>query len=116
MQTLSNEKDIFRLQLITLYEMTVYAAALTKHPAFGFENEWRIIRTASNISQVNYRVNSRGSVIPYIEIKIPIQYFKELRLGPCCENLFQKEIVEKLLAYKGLESCKVIKSKVPYKG
>jgi len=115
-KSLSNKVDIFRLQLVTLYEMSVYVSALTKHPAFSFENEWRIVRTASCLSQINYRVNSRGSVIPYINIKLPVNCFKKLYIGPCCESSYQKEIVEKMLSNKGLEHCKVIKSRVPYKG
>lgn len=115
-KSLSNVADILRLQLIALFEMSVYAAALTKHPAFSFENEWRIVRTASCLSQLNFRVNSHGSVIPYINIKLPVNCFKKLYIGPCCENSYQKEIVEKMLSNKGLQHCKVIKSRVPYKG
>lgn len=115
-KSLTSDKDIFKLQLNALYEMSAYAAALTKHPAFSFESEWRIIRHASSLSQINYRINKVGSVIPYITIKLPVNCLKKLYIGPCCENPFQKEIMEKMLSCKGIESCKVIKSKVPYKG
>ena len=58
-----------------------------KHPAFEFENEYRLIQYGSNGNE-KYRQTEMGSVISYVKIKIPFQTLKEVIIGPCaCGNL-----------------------------
>lgn len=113
---MSDENDILKQKINALYDMSVYASALVKHPAFKFEREWRIIETSKKSNDIHYKTNAKGELIPFIEIRIPISKLSRLVIGPCCDNPFQKRTIEELLRKIGMKNCKVIQSKVPYKG
>lgn len=112
---MSNEEDIMRLKIITLYKMSVYASALVKHPAFKFEREWRILDMANKTSDIQYKTNAKGQIVPYIEIRIPKDKLCKLIIGPRCNSPHQKAIINGLLKECKIDNCKVVLSKAPYK-
>lgn len=110
-----SEVERKKKMIIALYEMSVLPASLAKHPAFMFEDEWRIIKFASSSDEILYKVKESGSLFPYIKVKIPKTELHQIILGPCCNSPFQKEIIESLLAKNNMSHCKVMYSKVPYR-
>lgn len=115
-QHIKDEIELGKLCLKTLYHMSSISAALIKHPAFKFENEWRILNFASDDNKPCYKTYSKGILTSYLEVKIPTSFLKRIVIGPCCEKDYQYAMIKGLLLKKGLPNCKVVHSKAPYRG
>ena len=96
--------------------MSLFSAALIKHPAFRFENEWRILSLANSGNKPCYKTNSKGHLTSYLEVKIPTSVFRRIVIGPCCDKNYQYSMVKGLLLKNGLSDCNIVHSKVPYRG
>lgn len=115
-QYIKDEIELGKLCLKTLYHMSLFSAALIKHPAFKFENEWRIVGIANSGNKPCYKINSKGILSSYLEVKIPTSVLQKVIIGPCCEKDYQYAMIKGLLLKNGLSDCKVVYSKVPYRG
>ena len=110
---ITTEEGLTRLQIRTLFFMSLIPSCLVKHPAFKYENEWRLLCWHPSSNDILYKLNSQGEMTPYIEQPIPISTLRRIVIGPCCKNSFQKSMIERLLSNYG--NCKIVKSKVPYR-
>ena len=113
---IKNDKELGDLKVKSLYEMSVLTSALVKHHAFRFENEWRILSLATKLDDIHFKVNSKGNFSPYMNVRIPTSALRKVIIGPCCEKTYQRNILMQLLAKHGIASCKIVNSKVPYRG
>lgn len=112
---ITNEEELTRLKIRTLYHMSLLPACLVKHPAFQFEKEWRIVCEPTSFNNIQYKINSKGNLTPYIKVPIQRSFLRKVVLGPCCEKAFQKSMIKRLLSNHQLSNCKVVTSKVPYR-
>lgn len=109
---MTNPIEIEKLMITTFGKMASYTAPLLKHPAFNYENEWRLLVFEQKVGDVNYGVNRKGNLTSYIKLSLPTEKMRKLIIGPCCNGPYQQEIIRKLLYDKGICHCKVTKSKV----
>ena len=115
-QNVNSEKELGELCLKALYNMSLFSAALIKHPAFKFENEWRILSLANSENKPCYKINSKGYLTSYLAVKIPMSVIRRIVIGPCCDKNYQYSMVKGLLQNNNLSGCKIVYSKVPYRG
>lgn len=89
-------------------------ASIYKHYKYEAEGEWRIVKN-STISK--YRLGENRSLIPYIEVNVPIDCLSKIIVGPC-QN-YDKIImdIKKFLWTKGVktENMNIIPSSIPYR-
>lgn len=62
------------------FENLLYEMAATKYNCWEYEKEWRMLVTLSR-EKVKFKNTQRG-IIEYTELKIPIEFVKEIMLGP----------------------------------
>ena len=100
--------DVKQAMLINKY------ASIYKHYKYEAEGEWRIVKN-STISK--YRLGENRSLIPYIEVNVPIDCLSKIIVGPC-QN-YDKIImdIKKFLWTKGVktENMNIIPSSIPYR-
>ena len=84
----SIKDDINKLwdeKMTTIRYMCTLLAPIFKHPAYEFENEYRLVQYGSK-ERVEYRQTEKGTVISYIIIKIPFHTLKKVIVGPCADR------------------------------
>ncbi len=104
-------ENIQILKLHALYQISGITAPLSKHPSFSFEKEWRLI-VYPDISDVCYKVNSKGEVYQYTEIHFPIEKIKKIVTGPKV-NKENVDVLRLMVRHKDIIQCRVCPSKVP---
>lgn len=72
-------------KMSTIRVICTLLSPIFKHPAFEFENEYRLIQYGSE-NKVESRQREKGTVISYVNIRLPFQTLKELIIGPCADN------------------------------
>lgn len=114
-QGINDIKEILNKQLELIEELGIAASVFLKHPSFSFEKESRYYCKVFDTNSINFRINTRGNIIPFVEVKIPTSMFKRIIIGPCrgIDNI--KDIIDIRLKQKGLEGIKIEKSKIPYR-
>lgn len=88
--------------------------AYIKNRAYMDEAEYRII--ISSADKILFR-DKEGSIIPYVEQKIPFECVENIIVGPTADFERYIESILLLLYSKGIDwdEKKIIKSKVPYR-
>lgn len=93
----------------------LYLILTSKHPAYSYEKEIRLLEFNEDKSLVKSR--HRGNlVIPYIEKCFPKAALKEIWIGPASDMKRSKKSIETFLNANGFGHVKVRLSKVPYRG
>lgn len=70
----------------------------TKQQSYSHEREWRITQMYHPLATKFYE--KRGSIIPYIEIGIPVNCLKEIVIGPCAQKELSVHSIFLLLVNK----------------
>ena len=112
-RNVSNQYEVMRMMVLTFGQMTLYTAPLLKHPAYTYENEWRLIAFKQQTDNLKFSINNKSNMTSYIEVAIPIEQLRKIVIGPCCSNAYQIYLIKKMLYDKGIKDCKITKSKVP---
>jgi len=69
-----------------------------KNIAYEYENEWRLIKVASDYGGDNKKFHQRNGILkPYVELKIPLSSLKEIIVGPCSNNDLVKRSIDFVL-------------------
>ena len=81
--------DEFKIQ--TLQNLFIDYCPYIKRIDYEYEQEVRIARkvritSKDDLSNLNFRINSKGNVIPYINIEIPKEYLKLVKIGPLANH------------------------------
>ncbi|BAX80982.1 DUF2971 domain-containing protein [Labilibaculum antarcticum] len=92
-----------------------------KHFAYEYENEWRIVKCASN-GDVKHQEN-KGILKPYIDHSFEKEALKEIIIGPCADKELAKKLIECILEKVGYDISdeknenyvKIRKSEVPFR-
>ena len=111
----TDENEILDHQLDALSNMLYMAAPFIKHGSYSYEKESRIMSIAKDVNEIKHKTSSSGAVVPYIEIKIPLNYLKEVIIGPCCDYELKKYVIDTRLQQLGINGVDINKSEVPYR-
>ena len=113
-ESLGNNND-------TIHDMLLFdIASQIKHSSYQYEDEHRII-----VNKGNHKVLFRergGVIIPYIEVKIPIDALKGIIVGPTANFEYVKKSIEMFIDSLDWDplmqplSINIKKSEVPYRG
>ncbi len=97
-----------------LKEIMSYASTLIKHPAYSYEEEYRLSKRVDT-EQIKFKTNSKGKPIAYIEVKIPKNCIKHIVIGPRCDYDSVKLILDTKMKQLGLDELHFSKSGIPYR-
>lgn len=108
-----NEEEKTRCREKNLSKLYARICPFIKTESYRNENESRLSYCDVPNGLVKFRIRNR-SVIPYIEVPIPIKYLEEVVVGPCCSEL-AKNSIRFLLDSCGLQRIDISESKIPYR-
>ncbi|KAA1153941.1 DUF2971 domain-containing protein [Pseudoalteromonas sp. FUC4] len=91
------------------------ACTLMKDSSFSEESEWRYVVYGEKHDNIYLR-SSEYYLIPYVELKIENECFKQIVIGPNPHSELSKKSIELLLSKSGLQKVNVVKSTIPYRG
>ncbi len=105
-----------KIQIEELGKILFFSASFIKHHSYEYERESRIISMWKNYSDIHFKARDKGTLVPYIEIGIPVSSLREIMVGPCCKYSSIKPCIELLLHQKGFgEEVVITQSKVPFR-
>lgn len=106
--TLWNEK-MFAIRIICTILSPIF-----KHPAFEFENEYRLIQYGCE-DKVEKRQTEKGTVISYVKVKIPFTTLKKVIVGPCADSKAFQTIHAELKCCNPQHLVEIEPSILPYR-
>ena len=112
---LKDEKEIFNKQLELIEDIGITASVLLKHQSFSFEKESRYYCKVFDDNLIKFRINSKGNIIPYTEVKIPISMLNKIVIGPCRDINNINDIISLRLKQIKLGNIKIINSNIPFR-
>lgn len=88
-----------------------------KNDAYRYENETRGVIYCSDCQRINFRTRN-NYIVPYIEVLLPKSALKEIVIGPTDNTQLKELSLFHFLQINGynLNSIKLIKSSIPYRG
>lgn len=108
-----NEEEKTMCREITLSRLYTHICPFIKSDSYRNEKESRLSYCDVPSHLIMFRTKNK-SVIPYIEVPIPIKYLEEVIVGPCCSELV-KNSIRFLLDSCGLQRVSISESKIPYR-
>ena len=108
-----NEDEKTKYRETTLSKLYACICPFIKTESYRNENESRLSYCDVPSNLVKFRIRNK-TVIPYIEVPIPIKYLEEVIVGPCCSEL-AKNSIRFLLDSCGLQRVDISESKIPYR-
>ena len=112
----NNRSIVFEKKIEYVSAMFVACAPLIKNVDYQYEDEVRLVKIANNKNSVLFRQNARGSIVPYIEVPIPIKYLLEIKMAPCSDyNSIKGSLQQMLKAYGVEKRVKITPSDVSYR-
>lgn len=77
-----------RIQMMLNYLITLIVtfSAYHKHEAYEYEEESRLVKFRDGEKEVHYRIGHKGQLIPYIEVKVKLEYLEKIIVGPCADS------------------------------
>lgn len=115
---IEQEKDIDRREVIigqTLNAIVFLLSSLIKHKAYSYESETRILYPCNSINEIKYKTDSMGNIVPYMNIGIELSRLKKIVLGPRCDFVSAKLMLDTLFHQLGIKHIQIVKSKIPYR-
>ncbi len=87
----------------------------TKHPAYKYEDEYRLYCREIN-RKVFFR-DRNGSLLPYVEVELPVSALKIITIGPTADKNRQVMSVAKLMKEKDIDINQITfcSSDIPYR-
>ena len=108
-------KDLETNKTVTIGTLIPLVSAFLKDCSYEYEKEKRLVLLGSSISKSwCFRNSSKGNVIPYIEVPIPVKSLKEIIIGPCVNPQNVKSGLQMHLI-KCNYNIPISQSQVPYR-
>lgn len=110
-------KDKASADMNIFLELTETRRLCYKNKAYSDEKEWRLVSICSG--ECEYRERN-GLIIPYCEIKIPLDLINCIIIGPCVKSELSKRTLTDMIYNKVhgtgnvSEKIKIINSEIPY--
>ena len=114
-QGIIDKEEIVQKQLNALSHIMILLAPFVKHNAYEREKESRIISVPQKMADVKFKLNTRGNIIPYIEVPIPASCLKEVIVGPCCDYNEIRNYIKIRFLQLGIDGVDIIQSTIPYR-
>ena len=83
--TILDESQLNKKMAEAFAFLSIIAAPYHKHKAYEYEKEERLIVFKKDETDVKYRCNILGRLIPYIIVPIKAKYLKRIIIGPCAD-------------------------------
>lgn len=106
------KKEADNFNDVLLIRKTHFFSPLYKHYKYCNEGEWRIV--INDMIHIKYRQAS-GQLIPYREVRIPIECLKKIIVGPCLEAEVIANRLETLAKYRLIHKIEIEISSIPYR-
>lgn len=81
-----------------------------KHPCYAYEKEWRL--HSRRDTDIRFRERN-GLIVPYIELRLPAEAIKEIRIGPTARQELSARSLGMFFASKKIEA-ELYTSSLPY--
>lgn len=102
-------------KIISIGSILPVISAYLKNASFKYEHELRIPIIANDIRKsVFFRSSTKGNIIPFIKVPIPISCLKEIILGPCIQSDSIKRELYFDMSICGLK-IPIYSSDIPYR-
>lgn len=85
---------------------------LYKHHKYDSEDEWRIV--INDMMNFKYR-NVHGQLVPYREVRIPIDCLKKIIIGPCLDSDVMVNRLITISKYRLVRNLEIVPSDIPYR-
>ena len=91
--------ELFNIQLGTLRAFSEVIAPYIKTKEYESEREVRlaksILRDKNNkVSELEFRCNAKGHLVPYINVEIPTRQLDFVRIGPLADKYLSTKVIE----------------------
>lgn len=106
------EKEADNFNDVQLIRKTHFFSPLYKHYKYYSEGEWRIV--INDMIHIKYR-QAGGQLIPYREVRIPIECLKKVIVGPCLETDVIVNRLQTLAKYRLVKKIEIETSSIPYR-
>ena len=88
--------------------LTIVHAPYIKTKDYEGEREVRLAKTIKNkggdkLSEIKYRCNAKGNIVPYIDIEIPTSQLEYVRIGPLTNKGLSTSVIEMMKNSYGLK-------------
>lgn len=112
-----NDESILDLQFKKFNEIMMTASCLIKNKAYKYEQESRLLAYCNNKNDIKFKTTQMKTIIPYINISIPISKLNSIIVGPCCDYSNVKYVIKTRLEQLGINfnDDNIIQSSVPYR-
>ena len=116
LKNISDSEQRMRRMIDILSSMAVIAAPYHKHKAYEYEQESRLIITPKTNKDIKYRKSRNGSIIPFIEVPIPLSFLVKVIIGPCADSIsIMRELKRQLNCFGVNTSEMIAPSEIPYR-
>lgn len=93
-----NVNDWFSLQYAVIKALIIVECPCIKSIEYEGENECRIIRRLhqdykGDMSELHFRCNNKGNIIPYVNVEIPVNMLDYVRIGPMADTELSKNTI-----------------------
>lgn len=110
-------ESIFDLQFKTFDKIMMTASCLIKNKAYEYEQESRLMAFCNYKNDIIFKTTPRKTIIPYININIPISKLNSIVVGPCCDFPRVRYAIKTRLEQldRNFNYENIIQSRVPYR-
>lgn len=115
LNTQKRENDLSDFKLSFYVVMCKYVSTHIKKKTYEFEHEVRVSQDKKDNEEIKFRCNKKGNIIPYIEIPLPVDYLKCIRIGPTCDFNSTKRALQTKLKQMGVNNVRIEKSNIQYR-
>ena len=84
---IQGSRNLDNLKVNAIFDLLVEVCPYIKRNDYEYEQEVRIVRKSRVVGEdylrkLQFRINGKGNVIPYINVEIPKEYLKLVKIGP----------------------------------
>ena len=109
-----DEGTVFAKQMDIIRLLNNQLSPFIKHE--GYRHEQEVKCKVYKAKEIKFR-ESRGSLIPYVEVDIPISCIEKIIIGPTADAERMQISLEILMRSRNIGSnIKIVPSKIPYRG
>ena len=114
MSTDQDEEEMKNCKQRTLGRLFTQLCPYIKSGAYKNENEYRFNFNHLPQEKIKFR-KLNNSIVPYIEVPIPVCYLEGIVIGPSCNHDLTIRNLRFLLDCCGLQRVDIAKSEIPYR-
>lgn len=90
----TSDDGFFLEKILAVRKICTLLSPYFKNNLFNFENEVRFIKHTVEKSEIKFRYSEKRTLIPYVEIPIPVKSLCGVEVGPCSNLLLQRKNID----------------------